>query len=450
MKWQSRTLGVTLTVLLLARVQAAPHHIPQQLVYYNHVIPPQHRQDANVVVVPGSGAGIQQFAAAGVPLPVGGQYVLLQQPGANPVLYVMRADPEGKPDGSDEGGSGGGTYIDSIFNFISSLGIPNLSTTTTEKPGDTTEASSEKIDPVKPESDPKKPIKVVDGQGSSSSEQQSASLEKFDEDEPSPKPAAPAVPALVPAPGQRFVVIGQPQFFGNFDALRNHAVHQGLGTNGAVSSFLLLKNQQVVPLDKPQEDAGNAVSHVPGTSALEFQRYISSVREKQTQPEVANVASAPIGYQNLVYVARQPPQGRPQVSQAEDSASITVEALKARPNVVKEGEEGSEGDEDAEDIEANNPPGPSVAQVKPQAIALAGPGGVAAAAPIGTALVGPGGLAVAAPSATAVAGPSGGAPPPPGAHASAALSSPAAYKAYLLEQQAKGGYPGSYHVAYTA
>lgn len=44
-------------------------------------------------------------------------------------------------------------------------------------------------------------------------------------------------------------------------------------------------------------------------------------------------------------------------------------------------------------------------QVKPQAIALAGPGGVAAAAPVGTALVGPGGMALSAPSATAVAGP---------------------------------------------
>ncbi|KAF4523667.1 hypothetical protein B566_EDAN006037 [Ephemera danica] len=55
--------------------------------------------------------------------------------------------------------------------------------------------------------------------------------------------------------------------------------------------------------------------------------------------------------------------------------------------------------------------GPSVASVKPAAIALAGPGGVASASPVGTAVVGPGGLAVSAPSATAVAGPSNGVPP---------------------------------------
>lgn len=48
--------------------------------------------------------------------------------------------------------------------------------------------------------------------------------------------------------------------------------------------------------------------------------------------------------------------------------------------------------------------GPTVAQAKPKAIALAGPGGVAAAAPVGTALVGPGGMALSAPEATAVAG----------------------------------------------
>jgi hypothetical protein len=294
------------------------------------------------------------------------------------------------------------------------------------------------------------PIKVVDAQASSSadsSDKQSASLEEFDEDVPSSKPAAPNVPTLIPVPGQRFVVVGQPQFFGNFDALRNHAVQQGLGTNGAVSSFLLLKNQQVIPLasaanGKLQEEADNPEAQVPGVSALEFQKFLSVAKQQQPQQDI--FGSVPLGYRNVVYVARQPPQQNPAASLAEDSASITVDALKTKSHVRKEGEEA----DDAEDVEAN-PPGPSVAQVKPQAIALAGPGGVAAAAPIGTALVGPGGLAVAAPSATAVAGPSGGAPPPAESHASAALSSPAAYKAYLLEQQAKGSYPaGSYHVAY--
>jgi hypothetical protein len=57
---KSLALGVTLTVLLLqmAPSQAAPHHIPrQQVLYYNHVTPPQQRQSANVIIVPGTGAG---------------------------------------------------------------------------------------------------------------------------------------------------------------------------------------------------------------------------------------------------------------------------------------------------------------------------------------------------------------------------------------------------------
>lgn len=47
---------------------------------------------------------------------------------------------------------------------------------------------------------------------------------------------------------------------------------------------------------------------------------------------------------------------------------------------------------------------PSIAQAKPSAIALAGRGGVASAKPVATALVGDGGLALSAPSATAVSG----------------------------------------------
>ena len=184
---------------------------------------------------------------------------------------------------------------------------------------------------------------MVEGQPESSG-QQSASLEKFDEDAPSPKPAVPFLPAFVPAaPGQRFVVVGQPQFFGNFDALRNHAVHQGLSTNGAVSSFLLLKNQQVIPLvsevNGKFQEAGNSVAEVPGASALDFQRYLSAAKQQQAQQNVASVGSAPLGYQKVVYVARQPPGQNPVVSSVEDSAAITIEAVRGKPHVRKEGED---------------------------------------------------------------------------------------------------------------
>ena len=89
---------------------------------------------------------IQQFAAAGVPLPVGGQYVLIE-PGASPVLHVTRSETE---DNKPDGGSGGG-FGSVILGVISNLPLPpfitNLpffpssgtseSTTTAAKPDET-------------------------------------------------------------------------------------------------------------------------------------------------------------------------------------------------------------------------------------------------------------------------------------------------------------------------
>ena len=74
-------------------------------------------------------------------------------------------------------------------------------------------------------------------------------------------------------------------------------------------------------------------------------------------------------------------------------------------------------------------------QAKPQAIALAGPGGVAAASPTGTALVGPGGMALAAPSATAVAGPTGGTPPIAVPSANTAAHNADAYRKWLSRKK---------------
>jgi hypothetical protein len=73
---------------------------------------------------------IQQFAAAGVPLPVGGQYVLVE-PGANPVLYVTRSGTEeNKPDGGSGGGIG--SAILGLFNNFQNP--PNLPAFITNNP----------------------------------------------------------------------------------------------------------------------------------------------------------------------------------------------------------------------------------------------------------------------------------------------------------------------------
>jgi hypothetical protein len=55
-----------------------------------------------------------------VPLPVGGQYVLVE-PGASPVLYVTRSETEDKADGGSGGGIGS-----AILGIFSNLPVPTL------------------------------------------------------------------------------------------------------------------------------------------------------------------------------------------------------------------------------------------------------------------------------------------------------------------------------------
>ncbi|XP_022189548.2 uncharacterized protein LOC111048013 isoform X1 [Nilaparvata lugens] len=181
------------------------------------------------------------------------------------------------------------------------------------------------------------------------------------------------------APQQKFVVVGQPQFFGHYAALQKaNPVSLPTATNGAISSFLLLRNganaQQIA--DEPVVSADG-----PGSAAL--------------------------AYHKLLVLSKQQ-KDRERMTAAAESASVTVDAKDTASN-SSSAESGNEESENVESSE-HEEVGPSIAQAKPQAISLAGPGGVAAAAPVGTALVGPGGMALSAPHATAVAGPTQGAP----------------------------------------
>jgi hypothetical protein len=90
---------------------------------------------------------IQQFAAAGVPLPVGGQYVLIE-PGASPVLYMTRG---GTEDNRPDGGSGGG-FGSAILGVISNLPLPSFITNLPFFPS--SGASETTTSAVKPEETP--------------------------------------------------------------------------------------------------------------------------------------------------------------------------------------------------------------------------------------------------------------------------------------------------------
>jgi len=103
---------------------------------------------------------IQQFAAAGVPLPVGGQYVLVE-PGASPVLYVTRSETE---DNKSSSGNEGGIFsvilgainnlprppFVSNFPFLPSFGTSET-TTAASKPDETATEKPEKVRTPKPQ-----------------------------------------------------------------------------------------------------------------------------------------------------------------------------------------------------------------------------------------------------------------------------------------------------------
>ncbi|XP_063218899.1 uncharacterized protein LOC134529098 [Bacillus rossius redtenbacheri] len=307
-------------------------------------------------------AKLKKYTQAGLPLPPGGQVLLYQPggPGTAPFLYAVK----GNEKGEEEEEQGGGGTLSGLYNFF-----VNWWESTTQKP-------NEEGDPASSEMEPSK---VSEGQGSST-ETASANLESFDEDE-NTEPTSPApVPADPKQPEQKLFLIGQPQFFGNYDALKNPEIVKELGSKNPFPHVLLANGPQ--PFAWPNKYA--PVHHgSPGKAAAEFQKLLAG--------------SA--------------------LTRAGDGDSVVVDALRARPHAASSGSDGEDSDSDSEDSDSDSEgvgaaqAEPAVAQVRPQAIALAGPSGVAAAAPVGTAVVGRGGLAVAAPSATAVAGPSGGEPP---------------------------------------
>ncbi|RZF35795.1 hypothetical protein LSTR_LSTR009211 [Laodelphax striatellus] len=206
--------------------------------------------------------------------------------------------------------------------------------------------------------------------------------------------------AVSAAPQQKLVLVGQPQFFGHYAALQKaNPVSLPSATNGAISSFLLLRNgvnaQQVA--DEPVVSADG-----PGSAALAYHKLLVLSKQQKDRERMTAAPSA-------------------------EHASVTVDAKETASNSSS----AESGNEDSENVESSEHEevGPSIAQAKPQAISLAGPGGVAAAAPVGTALVGPGGMALSAPHATAVAGPTQGAP------ISIAPAANKAAKTYFLAKQ---------------
>ncbi|XP_034238957.1 uncharacterized protein KIAA0754-like isoform X2 [Thrips palmi] len=303
----------------------------------------------------------------------------------------------------------------------------------------------------------------------------SASSEGAKKPEAPAMPAAPEMPAAAPAmtetpvsTAQRFLVVSQPQVVANPAALPS-------ASNGAVSTYLLLRNEPFYGFSAPQQQEPNLrvqpgqpqqQTVLPSASGPMIlvrtadNKYGLAAASNPTQVIVSgegirardDVQVSGPGSQGLAFqrflVARQGQQApgfypapHPGVVHSLTDESIAVEALRDATN-SSEAETPAPAattaaptaNNDEEVVDSDEKP-VSIAQVKPQAIALAGPGGVAAAAPVGTALVGPGGMALSAPTATAVAGPAGGTPPIAVPSANTAAHNADAFRKWLSKKK---------------
>ncbi|XP_046980041.1 skin secretory protein xP2-like [Schistocerca americana] len=415
---QRLTLAATCAWLcLLAAVQRAGAGVA----YYGTAAQAQQLLpgSASVVLVPqGSTANLASVSSAVPVVYVGGA------PGNGLSAVLLRDGADGSnPGGGSGGGAGGGVgsgFVDTILSWFPHIPIINPAPPTSPVDG----SKPQKVEnPVSP------PAAAAGGESAAGSAAPApaqapaaapARLEDLDEGlPPAEQPQQPGLSPLplplsplAPRPGQKFVLVGQPQFFGNYDVLRQLGL-QNIGTRGLLAGGAALTPAALLP---PR--------HLGGKPAPEKLQQRQPADAAPAVPEAAAPAAADSsdsGFQ------RYSQQGALLSQRLRDIAASSGDSTASDESGSSE-EKPTES-EDAEQVVGADPPGPSVAQVKPQALALAGPGGVAAAAPMGTALVGPGGLAVAAPAATAIAGPAGGTPP------IGIVPASQAYKQYLEAQK---------------
>lgn len=210
-----------------------------------------------------------------------------------------------------------------------------------------------------------------------------------------------------------YILSGQPQFFGNFDALHNPIGPvislQPLQSIKARSAGTADESIQAEPeLDLkaiPEQEAVAVPAPVAAAAAdllpaenLDLSQLRNSLPEL-VDPEkgVVNVDQDPSAIAVRQQLARYLTDEKSQIAniaentQAEQVDQSSLDALRKETESIKEPE--IHLDEEA-----------SIAQAKPNAIALSGRGGLSSSSPVATAIVGDGGLALSSPSATAVSG----------------------------------------------
>ncbi|KAK9512557.1 hypothetical protein O3M35_000954 [Rhynocoris fuscipes] len=368
----------------------------QRQIYYPQPIPVQQRLAAAAPQVYVQQPSVLQVPAATQLLPnnvndglrYGQQQVLYVVPNGAQVYYEEQGG---------EGGSSGGGYVDTFLNLLQ--GASNYfpfvgsgqqpagggGTTTAEEAKPEKEEKPEKLEqPERLEQGsagaageqsnlvaaPEQPLQQQQQLLQQQLQQQQLQQQQLQQPQPQqlqqqqqpqqlqqqqqPQQQQPAIRYQQQLP-QKYFLQPQQQSFDKYLALRNQQIYAN--TPGAVG----LPSANLLYYKNPAQLAD--YSKKPGTAAIEFQRFLNKAHENHHHPNTQTTT--------------------------EKEENETDEQSTTSP----EGEQSQ-----TEEL------GPSIAQAKPQAVSVAGPGGVAAAAPVGTAIVGPGGMALSAPQATAVAG----------------------------------------------
>lgn len=172
-----------------------------------------------------------------------------------------------------------------------------------------------------------------------------------------------------------YILSGQPQFYGNFDAFRNpifsvqtlQPIRARAALNKEDQPILQSRgNEQIVQLQP-------FAPVVPLQAGVKLQ-----LRSGIDQPIVGEApAVRPASFEARSQFDDPSPMNQPE-------SSMKEEASKPMPSTLSDD--------------------PSVASTKPAAIAISGEGGLASASPSGTSIVGKEGLALSAPQAIAVSG----------------------------------------------
>ncbi|XP_046664981.1 uncharacterized protein LOC124357333 [Homalodisca vitripennis] len=286
------TVRICALLSAVAVAVATPYYLPQQRQLFYSVLPqyPQYTPVAAPAPVnyrqfyyaPQTAANLVAPVPSSLRYPapvVAPSKQVVYYPGANPYLgnYVLAGD---------EANEGSGSWTSWLSN------IPFASFITGQQP-------------AAPESP------AAEGGSAAEGASPAASAEKVELPSNNEKPEAetedkPSEPAKTKGAPQKYVLLGQPQFFGNYGLHKlNPAAVIPSPEHGAVSSYLLLKNfpgvrfapqvpqfPQVHQVPQQDSDAELVPAVQPGAAALDYQKLLQAARQQKDYDDASVTVDA--------------------------------------------------------------------------------------------------------------------------------------------------------------